>query len=78
MSDRVKVPIPIFRNDTIEIVKEHFPKTCSCGRIYNETTWKALPAPDNRPETADEFGRYSWRNCPCGSTMMIELEVREP
>lgn len=54
-------------------------KRCSCGRRYDEAGWAALPLVgrityehDDGQESARETLEH--RNCPCGSTMAVEVE----
>lgn len=49
-----------------------FPKRCRCGRAHDESAWKALPLVG---EMGDEVERVELRDCPCGSTITIEIET---
>lgn len=61
----------------------NFPKRCACGLVFlNEAAWKELLyvgvigpylfAPDEDPE------HLEMRNCPCGSTLAIDLTEGQP
>lgn len=55
-------------------------KTCRCGLAYTVADYLALPAPP-KGETAVFAGDEGqadqillYRNCPCGQTMVVDLE----
>jgi hypothetical protein len=51
-------------------------KTCGCGRTYTAEAFAALP---NRQEWRMEWGEVlEQRDCPCGSSITIQLEAGEP
>jgi transposase-like protein len=52
-----------------------FPKPCRCGIVHTRDTWKDLPLAGEMP---DEGVTLELRNCPCGSTLAIELPLPEP
>lgn len=49
------------------VMVDMMPKRCSCGRLYDERTWRKLPLVG--------FSHFDWgesleyRNCPCNSTL---------
>jgi hypothetical protein len=54
-------------------------KDCGCGRTFDEATWAELPVVgtmDGFPAEGDEpaIPPIELRNCPCGSTIAVELE----
>jgi hypothetical protein len=54
-------------------------KTCpSCQRDFTERAWCLLPSV-GAVTSEDETGTYhlEMRNCPCGSTIGIETQVRD-
>lgn len=54
------------------------PFTCSCGRKYDEHTWKELPLAGTGYMCFEEDldgpeQHMEHRNCPCGTTKAIEV-----
>lgn len=50
-----------------------FPKLCPCcSAVYSAKTWAELPLVGEKALTDGE-PVLSYRNCPCGSTLAIEL-----
>lgn len=49
-------------------------KTCSaCNQTYTWPEYEALPLPKSgRGQTIEQGYVQTWRNCPCGGTMMVE------
>ena len=55
-----------------------FPKTCSCGRSFTEADWDELPLLGKQQVEADGDDPacvFVAKNCPCGSTLMVEEPV---
>lgn len=53
-------------------------KVCGCcGRAHRFEQWLRLPEvgrqPDVDPDTFEVFGVLELRNCPCGSTLAVDL-----
>ncbi len=55
---------------------ETFPKRCNkCGRDHDAATWGELPCLGrNDIGIPDEPLIAEWRNCSCGSTLIIEVQ----
>ena len=49
-------------------------KACRCGRAFSPADWAALPIVGDWE--LDEDVRLELRNCPCGSTISVELPPR--
>jgi hypothetical protein len=52
-------------------------KTCGCGRSYGRKSWRALPFVGRQHTPKDDYGpaeTIEMRNCPCGSTLAVEVE----
>jgi hypothetical protein len=66
-----------------EVVDPMIYKTCSsCRKSFTLPQWRALPLPSGCAGGAfpdgikvDEFQREQYRNCECGSTLVVVLEV---
>lgn len=53
-----------------------FPKRCSCGALYSEAAWKAIPHYGVQEGTLDgkRFGDdLDMRTCSCQSTMSVPI-----
>lgn len=51
-----------------------FPKVCPCcKRAHDAESWAKLPA---KPLYEDDYEVQEWRDCYCGSTIAIVLEVK--
>lgn len=48
------------------------PKHCGCGLAHDSDAWSNLPYLGVMGDEADAF---ELRNCPCGSTLAVEVEV---
>jgi hypothetical protein len=46
------------------------PKRCGCGLTHDAAAWSCLPYVGVQ---RDEFEALELRNCPCGSTLAIEV-----
>lgn len=49
---------------------------CACGREYDRASWKTLPYVGVQVIPEDDTGpeeRYEQRNCPCGSTISVDV-----
>lgn len=64
-----------------------FPKPCTnCGRVHqNDAQWRALGAvgqlmvaPDAEEEDMPEGYVLESRNCPCGDTLSVRMELPKP
>lgn len=65
-----KPPSPHARRDRLE---SQFPKTCNCCRAERtQEQWKALPLIGRRE---DEVEASEFRNCACGSTLMLLTDI---
>lgn len=52
-----------------------FPKECRCCRtIYLPAAWQGL---ELAYTLSDDFGDHEGRQCPCGTTLMIVVKVRD-
>lgn len=65
-----------------ERVRLHDLKHCACGNVHDAARWAKLPLVGVQPGIeADDFGDavppIELRNCPCGSTLAIELPSEE-
>jgi hypothetical protein len=49
-------------------------KTCSCGRQFTKKQWEALSYVGI---LQDEMDTFEMRNCECGSTIAIALELAD-
>jgi len=73
--DTIPSPPPSVR---IEPMSGTFPaapecvKHCACGLSFDPTEWAAL---DYVGVSADEVQRLELRNCPCGSTLAVDLDT---
>ncbi len=47
-------------------------KVCGCGRIYTAAAWAALDVVGTMPSEEPTFD-LDMRNCPCGSTIAIQV-----
>jgi len=60
-----------------------FPKQCSCGRVHWQAGWEELPFVGNQfthdgsydLDSRIFYYRTELRNCPCGSTIALEVEM---
>jgi len=48
-------------------------KVCGCGREHDAASWSDLPLVGFMDLDADGDERLELRNCPCGSTVAVEL-----
>ncbi len=61
-----------------------WPKRCSCGRTFTRQEWEGLPLLGLQPPGESPQGQgHLWygqelRNCPCGSTLAVEVEPYKP
>lgn len=54
------------------VIEQQFPKRCQCcGRTYDERSWAALPRIGEPYD--DGYVVLELRNCPCRSTLAVEL-----
>jgi hypothetical protein len=54
-------------------------KRCGCGREYSRDGWEALePAWDETYEDDGSLYYVEFRNCACGSTIGVEVELGVP
>lgn len=55
---------------------EAFPKTCSCGRVYDRAAWVSLVSPGVMLGVMDGKRFYDdleMRHCSCKSTMSVKI-----
>ena len=72
-----------FTESVASKLKKHyskiFPKRCnSCGTIYHnrEEFWNATMGLRTHDTVFDEIGLQEYRNCPCGSTLIVWTQDR--
>jgi len=63
-----RTPLPGFHR-----AAESFPKKCGCGLSYSLETWCALPHPKSAVWPIDEHEALEMRDCPCKSTLCVQL-----
>lgn len=54
---------------------DQFPKRCSCGLVHSSEAWAALPTPPRGGVRRDEWEEMQFRNCQCGSTLVMVTAV---
>lgn len=50
-------------------------KRCACGRRHAPLEWLTLPLVGVWPEEETGGAALELRNCPCGSTIAVELPI---
>jgi hypothetical protein len=54
-------------------LEAQFPKRCrTCGVVHSRAGWSALPLHSFQ---TDDVVKLEQRDCPCGSTLVVEVEV---
>jgi len=53
-------------------------KICGCGYAFDASAWKALPLVGYQATESRDPGEagYELRNCPCGSTLFVRVDLR--
>lgn len=54
------------------------PKHCGCGRVHETIeAWRELPPAAGGLHYSDAYEISEYRNCPCGSTIVVALFTSE-
>lgn len=73
VASRVMRKVSVMRATIQRVEREHrmFKRCSNCGRTFSATAWAALPCIGTQ---SDGEIMLELRNCPCGSTIAVDVE----